>query len=242
MYRSVWPARFREPVRKPCGLRDAVPGRARQGEFHRFRKRDAVAHAHEYRPYPVAGSENRADLLILIHQRRNGPFRGQRLLITTNQAGFGNPEGGLPEQHTEMGSNSEPARMRPAVAVRDEQIRLGAQFFEGRKNRRYLAKTEQAGHVRKNNVALHDGLFYDGEVGVGYDNYSRTNAFVADRNIDTGYGARGCRKRLLPNQTGKPALHANRFRRRQIPGMCMIRMPRHISDLTFCLIGLSLNP
>src|SRR5437899_12530738 len=105
------------------------------------------------RSHSKARAQHPAAPLALVHERRSRAFRHARLGVLAHQERLRAANRRLIENDADVAGDAEPPRVREAVAVNQNQVRLGAEFAKRRHEHGSLAEREEARYVRKSELS-----------------------------------------------------------------------------------------
>lgn len=145
-----------------------------------------------------------------------GPAGGFR--VVTAQPTFGTSNGQI-DQQANVAGDAQPARVRDAVPIEDQQVRRDSELLESIQHRGRFAEAEQAGHVGEVDGAFGDGVFEDVEVGVVEHHHGCARDAFAVAGVDAGDGGDGIEGGLADDAWGQFTLQRDGSGWIEIPGM-----------------------
>src|SRR5207253_3799083 len=151
---------FGQDVGLAGGLCDAVALPAREGELDRLGQVNLVADRHEDRLHAVFGAHHRADhTTTVVTEIGDRPSGLLRLLVGPEQERLRTADRRPIQDHTDVTGNPRCPRMRQALAVYENQIRIMFELAEGLDQRARFAERQEAGNVREGHLLfVNDGL------------------------------------------------------------------------------------
>ncbi len=135
------------------------------------------------------GTQHRADDFAAIYERRPCAAFVGRLGVLTDQACLGDTDAGDIRQQADVTCDAESPRVRAALAVVQNQVRLLCEFAQGEQYRGRFPKRQQAGHVRECRRATHDRAVDELEGGKRQHGDGRARDGVAffEAGVDAGH-------------------------------------------------------
>lgn len=126
---------------------------------------------------------------------------------------------GLIKQHPDVASNSKKPRMRAAMAINQNQVRLGAQARESSQERWTLTEREQSRNIRELQLLLRESALnlFKPRQAINDDAGKGCFGFRIERQIGPGDGANLLKAIFFHHLRAQFLLQAHRFARGQIP-------------------------
>lgn len=136
-------------MRPPGNLREAVTGAERQHDRFGLFKRHAVADGNIKGLHAVTRSQDRADALLPVNERRPVAFAGTGFRVSADETALGAADGRDAELDPGVAGQAEPARMRQPVTIADQQVRAERQPPPRLADQRQLAEGEKPRDIRE---------------------------------------------------------------------------------------------
>lgn len=144
---------------KSSRFRQAESGGAGEDDCYGIIKSAFVSYRDEYRFDICAGSKDGPDYFIVVLQQSKVAFLRGWFFENTDEPAFCAADCGFIEKKAEVGGDTESARMGDALAVNDEHIGTGAEFFDGGDAGGRFAERQESGYVREGNLSDCDFSF-----------------------------------------------------------------------------------
>lgn len=216
-----------EFVGETRGFGQPVMGSAPQNKLPGLHEIHQVAHADEQRIDPVLGADDFADHFVMIQQPCVASAFWRNFVMRPDQTAFGASDRRHMADYSDVAGDSDSTRVGQSLTVAHEQIGALAEFAEDGQQRRYFAKGEQTGNIRKHQRPKRS-VFLDGYFPVRIPEHNARDALFAigrKCRIQTGDVTDRDRCRIARNNRSEALLNLNGRLGRKPPRM---RSPRNL--------------
>lgn len=193
---------------KSSRFRQAESGGAGEDDCYSIIKSAFVAYGDEYRFDVCTGSKDSPDYFIVVLQQSKVPFLRRWFFKNTDEPAFCAADCGFVEEKAEMGGDTESTRMGDALAVDDECIGAGFQFFDGGDAGGRFTERQESRYVREGNLSDCYFSFNKLEIRQFQDDYCGNyfHAVFCKGAVNTGYEFGSILDRREQHFAGKPPL------------------------------------